>query len=209
MRVGRGTGGQLTVCLCVASYVPQVAPWPRCQRTIVFLAKKETVTGGGKPLAQGCPEEESRVQVCPSDSVLPSAPRPPQLQFTRCRFTMLTDAHTHKRAYVCMHTHKCMHTHEHVCTCVYTQYMHTRTCVCAHTRTHSTHICEHVCTTCVHTHTQYTHTCAYACTHTHTHGTHKCMRVYPHTQTDMHTCTCVHTQVHRHMHTNIHVRTHA
>ena len=44
MRVGGGQGGQLTVCLYVVSRVPQVAPWPRCQRIIEFLAKKETVT---------------------------------------------------------------------------------------------------------------------------------------------------------------------
>ena len=41
---GWGTGRTLTVCLCVVSRVPQVAPWPRGQRIIAFLAKKETVT---------------------------------------------------------------------------------------------------------------------------------------------------------------------
>ena len=192
--MGRGTGGQLTVCLCVASYVPQVAPWPRCQRTIVFLAKKETVTGGGKPLAQGCPEEESRVQVCPSDSVLPSAPRPPQLQFTRCRFTMLTDAHTHKRAYVCMHTHKCMHTCEHVCTCVYTHTIHAHTHMCMHAHAHTQHTqmhaharaCMHMCI-----HTQYMHTRTCVCTHTRAHSTHT--RAHS-THTCEHVCTrCVYT----------------
>lgn len=141
-----GQGGQLAVCLCVVSHVPQVAPWLWCQRIIAFLAKKETDSAevSSWPMAalrRRVGFGSVGLTLCPSKCSKTSSA--PVHTLPMCNAHIRTHTHKHMHMYACTcihkgHTNAC--THRHTCT-----YVHT--CMCTHR-----HIGAHM-QTHMHTHT--------------------------------------------------------